>query len=191
MKNIQNLSDEEIASLVCDKNKELYKEIVLRYQIKLTRYAERIINERHLAEDVVQEAFIKAYINLNSFNTKKKFSSWIYRIVHNEAINALKKKKKEISLDENEWLKRSIKDRVDIEEEFSKKEIVNIIKKYINKLPIKYKSPLILYFFEENTYEEISDVLRMPIGTVGTRINRGKKLVSAMFKGGEKHGKEK
>lgn len=191
MKKISSLSDEELVSLVRSKNQELYKEIVIRYQNKLIRYANGIINERSLSEDVVQEAFIKAYINLKSFNIKKKFSSWIYRIVHNEAINAIKKTKREISLDENEWLKNSMKDKTDVEEEYSKKELSKFLRNNINKLPVKYKPPLVLYFFEEKSYEEISDVLRIPTGTVGTRINRGKKLLSAIIKGGENYEEQK
>lgn len=191
MKKISSLSDEELVSLVRSKNQELYKEIVIRYQNKLIRYANGIINERSLSEDVVQEAFIKAYINLKSFNIKKKFSSWIYRIIHNEAINAIKKTKREISLDENEWLKNSMKDKTDVEEEYSKKELSKFLRNNINKLPVKYKPPLVLYFFEEKSYEEISDVLRIPTGTVGTRINRGKKLLSAIIKGGENYEEQK
>ena len=69
------------------KDQELYGEVVRRYQDKLLRYADYLMQNESRAADVTQNAFIKAFINLNSFDTGKKFSSWIYRITHNEAIN--------------------------------------------------------------------------------------------------------
>src|SRR4030065_1487483 len=99
MKDITKLTDEKIVELVCKKDKELYSQIIKRYQDKLIRYANYLVGEDNYAADIVQESFIKAYINLNGFNTKKKFSSWIYRIVHNEVINLIDKNKKNIGLD--------------------------------------------------------------------------------------------
>ena len=127
-----------------------------------------------MAEDIVQNSFIKAYRNLYSFNTKKRFSSWIYRIVHNEAINQIKKQKKIISLDDNKFLLETLFTNEDIQLDFEKKEISENIQKCLNKLPIKYSEPLILFFLEEKSYTEISDILRIPVNTVGTRIKRGK-----------------
>src|SRR3989339_1894215 len=101
MKNFKKLTDEQLVELVRNKDQELYQEIVIRYQEKLLRYAINLIQDRSKAQDAVQESFIKAYINLNGFNTKKKFSSWIYRIVHNEVINIIDKHKKSIVFDES------------------------------------------------------------------------------------------
>lgn len=173
MSNTQNLSDEEIVRYVCQKDKELYSEIIKRYQQKLLRYVNYLVGESSLAEDIVQETFIKAYVNLNSFNLKKKFSSWIYRIAHNEAMNNLTKNKKKVSLN-------SIFDfdsGINVEDEFSKKEIQAMVHKCLGEMPAHYKEPLVLYFLEGKSYEEISDILRLAIGTVGTRINRAKVLM--------------
>ena len=119
MVKIKNLSDEALVELVCSQNQELYAEIVRRYQDKLMRYAHYLTQNEDQAADVVQEAFIKAFINLKGFNTKKKFSSWIYRIVHNQAINYLKKYQKEISLEDNQWLEQRIKSSDNIEDSYS------------------------------------------------------------------------
>ena len=91
MQDISRLKDQEIVDLIRTKDKELYSELVKRYEDKLMRYALSIVGNEQKAADVVQQSFIKAYVNLQSFNLKKKFSSWIYRIVHNEAINEIKK----------------------------------------------------------------------------------------------------
>ena len=187
MKKVKNLSDEELIVLVRVEDQELYQEVVKRYQNKLLLYAVGLIGDEDKAADVVQEAFIKAFINLRGFNTKKKFSSWIYRIVHNEAINYLKKHKKEVSLEDNQWIERTVKSKENIEEDFSHREAKKLLYQSLKELPVRYRSPLILYYLEERSYEEISDVLRIPVGTVGTRINRGKKMMKIIYqkKGGE------
>ena len=87
MTKLSKLSDEEIVELVRRKNKNFYAQLISRYQKKLLRYANYLIADEDLAADAVQEAFIKAYINLHAFNLKLKFSSWLYRITHNQAID--------------------------------------------------------------------------------------------------------
>ena len=176
MASIKSLGDEELVVLVRTKDKELYREIVRRYQEKLIRYAVYLLNDKDQAADVVQEALIKAFINLQGFNAKKKFSSWIYRIVHNQAVNQIKKRQKEVSLDQNNWINQIV-GKNNVEEDLEKKEAQKMVRQYLRKLPLIYRSVLTLYYLEEKSYREISDVLRIPVGTVGVRINRGKKLM--------------
>lgn len=170
MFNLSELSDEKVVEITREKDKEAYAEIVRRYQKKLMRYATYLVNDNQRAADVVQDAFIKAYINLNSFDIKRQFSSWIYRIVHNEAINLINKYKKEQPLLEN----IDFDSGINIEEEYTKKEIIKMVKDCLAEIPLLYREPLGLYFLEEKSYVEISDILRIPTGTVGTRINRAK-----------------
>jgi len=170
MNDFDRLSDEELVELVRSKDQELYRELVRRYQDKLLRYANYLLYDEEPAADVVQEAFIKAFVNLKGFNTKKKFSSWIYRIVHNEAINALK------------WLERTLPSEDDLENDFLRKEEEEHTRRSLEKLPLEYREPLALFYFEERSYDEMSDILRVPIGTVGTRISRGKKLLRGILK---------
>ena len=170
MQNLSKLTDEKVVEFARTKEKEAYSEIIDRYQEKLLRYATYILNDDEKAIDVVQESFIKAYVNLNSFNKNMKFSSWIYRIVHNESINLIKKYKNEVPILPN----IDFDSQIDVEEEYEKKELVKMVGKCLNEIPILYKEPLSLYFLEEKSYNEISDILRIPIGTVGTRINRAK-----------------
>lgn len=173
MHDIKKLSDEKLVVKVREENKEFYAEIVNRYQDKLMKYATYLINNEDKAADVVQEALIKAFINLNGFNTNKKFSSWIYRIVHNEAMNAVKRYHKEVPIEKNmDW-----SGNANLEEEFDKKQIQEMAQKCLNEIPIKYSEPLVLYFMEDYSYEDISDILRLPMGTVATRINRAKALM--------------
>lgn len=180
-------TDEELVGLVRTKDKEQYRELVVRYQMRLLRYASFLINDAESAQDVVQQAFIKAFVNLQGFDIKKKFSSWIYRIVHNEAINYLKKKKKEVLADS--LLLENIADSSpnNFEEIIVKKDKQQILLSSLEVLPIDYRAPLTLFYFEEKSYDEIGEILRLPVGTVGTRINRGKKYLKKLYlsKGGK------
>jgi RNA polymerase sigma-70 factor (ECF subfamily) len=169
----KGLSDEEVIEKVRTSDKNFYAVIIDRYQKKLIRYANNLIKDEDKATDIVQESFIKAYINLNSFNIEKKFSSWIYRIVHNQVINQAKKYYKETPLQED-W---DFKSDDDIEKDFETKETTENVEQCLNKMPFLYREPLTLYYIEEKTYEEISDILKIPMGTVATRINRAKKIM--------------
>jgi len=169
----EKLTDEEIVEKVRLENQEFYGYLMGRYQSKLLRYANNLVRDEHRAKDIVQEAFIKAFINLNSFNPKKKFSSWIYRIVHNEALNVLKKYHKELPMLPD----FDFESTEDLEKDFSQKEIVQMVEKCLAKIPLSYSEPLVLYYIEEKTYEEIGDILKLPGGTVATRISRAKVLM--------------
>ncbi len=172
MEGIKNLSDEELVDYVRKKDKESYAEVIRRYKDKLLRYALYLTEDEDKAEDVVQESFIKAYVNLNGFDTRKKFSNWIYRIAHNEAMNVLNEKKQAVLNGDVDF-----DSGVDLENELVEKELKDKARYCLKRLPVIYREPLILYFFDEKSYEEISDVLRIPVGTVGTRINRAKVLM--------------
>jgi RNA polymerase sigma-70 factor (ECF subfamily) len=177
MRDFSGFTDERLVGYVRDKDQEAYKEVVKRYQQKLFRYAEYILGDKDLAEDAVQEAFIKAFVNLQSFDTKRKFSSWIYRIVHNQAVNKIKKKRRLISLDANEWLQSFLSYEPNYDQKIIKEELKKQLKECLKKLPLKYRSVLTLFFYEEKSYQEMSDILRIPVSTVGVRIRRGKKLL--------------
>lgn len=172
------LSDEEIAEKVRTSDKNLYATIVDRYQKKLIRYANNFTKDENKAVDIVQESFIKAFINLNSFNTEKKFSSWIYRIVHNQAINIGKEHQKETPLLED-W---DFESNENIEDEFEKKETKEEVARCLENISLLYSEPMTLYYIEEKSYEEISDILKIPMGTVATRINRAKKIMRKLCK---------
>jgi len=169
----KEISDEEIIEKVINLNQDFYAMIVDRYQKKLVRYANNLIRDENKAIDIVQESFIKAFINLNSFDIKKKFSSWIYRIVHNQVINVAKKYQKETPLLED-W---DFESSDNIEKDFEQKETVENVEKCLSKIPLLYSEPIALYYIDEKSYEDISDILKIPMGTVATRINRAKKIM--------------
>ena len=169
-------TDETLVIIVRTRDKEAYAEIIRRYQSKLLRYAQFLVGDPHCAADIVQESFIKAYINLNGFNEKKKFSSWIYRIVHNEALNAVKKRKKLAPI--HEEIEND--DGITIEDVYIKNAMVHYAHECLEAMPLLYREPLSLYYLEEKSYDEISDILQISLGTVGTRINRAKAIMKTI-----------
>jgi RNA polymerase sigma-70 factor, ECF subfamily len=171
-----NQSDEEIVALVRTGDTDRYAEIIRRYQKKLLRYVTYLIGDEQLAADAAQEAFIKAYVNLHSFNLHQNFSSWLYRIAHNQAINLVTKFKPHPMVTEA----FTADSGVDLEDAYIKKELQQQLRQCIETIPLMYKEPLVLFFLEEKSYEEISDILRLPTNTVGTRINRAKQLVKKL-----------
>lgn len=177
----ENISDEQLIEIIREENHDLYSEIVKRYSAKLRRYISRLINDYDKSEDILQEVFIKAYRNLYDFNINKKFSSWIYRIAHNESINHIKKvsRERKVSLED---IEDDIADESSAETEIDRIILKEQIERCLEKLDIKYREPLVLYFFEQKSYDEISDILRLPVSTVGTLIFRGKKLVKKIYK---------
>jgi len=182
------LVDNELVRIVREADPQRYSEIIDRYQGKLFAYLYRLIGDREEAEDLLQDVFIKAYRNLFSYDTDRKFSSWIYRIAHNEAVNHIKRKslKRFISLENV----TSTKDKLDAsssEEDaqtsWIRKEIGKEVDTAINRLPFKYKQVLVLRYYSDKSYEEISEILGKPINTVGTLIKRAKNKLSDELKG--------
>lgn len=167
------LSDEEIVEKIRSVDQDFFAEIIERYQNKLLRYSNSLVNNEDYASHIVQDAFIKAFVNLNGFDSKKKFSSWIYRIVHNETMNMIKKNKKEVLiLDDFDFSSDE-----DILKDFEQKELTANVEKCLKNMPLLYSEPLSLFYLDEKSYEDISDILRIPIGTVATRISRAKNLM--------------
>jgi len=177
MKTLKNLPDEELVEITRNKDREAYAEIVGRYEKKLLRYTRYLIKNEHKACDAVQNTFIKAYENLQGFNTKRKFSSWIYRIAHNEAINEAKKYSKEVDGANIIWSlfrgREELEPETATERELTRKRVGECLE----KLPLKYKEVLAMYYLEGFGYSEIGEILKIPTNTVGTRIARGKKAM--------------
>ncbi|MES2213433.1 MAG: RNA polymerase sigma factor [Patescibacteria group bacterium] len=169
------LTDEELALLVQHGDKEQFGILMERYERKLFRYGNKFLSNQDNIEDVVQEVFIKTYQNIQSFDTKQKFSSWIYRIAHNTYVNALKKQSRSplYMFDFDTLISHTVVDDPIVKER-EQKEMRKIVDAGLEKLSPNYREILVLYYLEEFSYQEISDILRIPIGTVGIRLSRAK-----------------
>jgi len=168
-------TDEQLVKKITEGDIELYADIVERYQAKLVRYSAMLLNGNQAgAQDSVQETFIKAYVNLRSFKTDKKFSSWIYRICHNESMNYIKKHKREVQHDDEEWAGKLVDERPTQDQEIEEMFADKSTKQLLSKIDLKYREPLVMYIYYGKSYKEIADILKIPAATVGVRINRAK-----------------
>jgi RNA polymerase sigma-70 factor (ECF subfamily) len=177
-------SDQELVASTL-KNRQAFAAIVERYEEPLRRYLRRLGADTEGTKDILQESFIKIYVNLNDYDAALSFSSWIYRITHNEAINYFRKqstrpatveKEEDLSLFEN------IPDELDIETESDTKARHAVVLKALKSLEENYREMLVLRFFEEKSYEEISDILQIPTGTVASYISRAKLRLKEILK---------
>ena len=173
-----NLQDEEIVRLVQSGKAEPFNFLIIRYEKKIENYARHFLSDKEEINDALQEIFIKAYKNIKSFDAERKFSSWLYRIAHNEFINALKRKsKKTLPLIDFDVFFPFQSQKNAVSEELDRQENRKIVDEFLNRLEIKYKEPVVLYYLDDLSYREIADILHIPIGTVGVRIKRAKDIM--------------
>jgi RNA polymerase sigma-70 factor (ECF subfamily) len=140
--------------------------------------AHRYVKDRFVAEDVMQDAFIKAFKNIHSYKNEVAFGAWLKRIVINQSIDQLKKKKLELIAINDEIISKSDDDDWNIESDISIEGIVAMI----NKLKEKYRLVLTLYLLEGFDHQEISEVLSITENTSRTHLLRGKKILKAQLK---------
>ncbi len=171
------LSDEQIVKK-CVTDSTFLSVLIKRYEAKLDAYIRCKSNATgEDRKDILQNVFIKVYKNINDFDLTLSFSSWIYRITHNEMIDWYRREKKHpiLHFEDDETIINKIVSDVDVQKESINKEIRAYIEKVLETLSPEYQEVVQLRFFEEKSYDEISDILRIPAGTVAVRINRVKK----------------
>lgn len=176
-------TDEIIAKEAQMGDTQAFGELVERYEAKLLRYAKRFLFGYTDAEDVVQEVFVKAYVNIQGFDASRSFGAWIYRIAHNEFINAIRKKGREpLSFFDPDTLFPHPIAKETADKEVKSNELKHMLDGALNKLDAKYREPLVLYYYEDMDYAEIAEVMRIPASTVGIRLRRGKVLLQKVIK---------
>jgi RNA polymerase sigma-70 factor (ECF subfamily) len=177
---VSSLSDDELAVLAYAKNKEAYGELSKRYYRKLFSYIFHLVSNKEETEDILQNVFSKTYKNIKNFDTSRKFSSWIYRIAHNESVNFLKRNNKHYAISWDNLVTNKDKINTAASEELPGEklehlEIIREVDEALKKLPERYRQILELRYFKEYSYEKIGELLKKPVNTVGTLINRAKK----------------
>lgn len=174
---------ELVAAALGDRN--AYAFLVRRWEPPLSRYVKRLLGRNvQAAEDVLQEIFIKVYVNLNDYDRARPFGPWIYRIARNEAITFLRKKKVEPPLVTGEdamLLFERMSDGKDVQETIDRARIEEKVRGAINGIEPRYREAMVLRYLEDKGYDEIADILELPSGTVATLINRGTKRLRAVL----------
>ncbi len=175
------MSDEELVSLVQKGEVKYFEEIIGRYEKKIYWYLKTLTSWDEMAlEDMTQDTFIKTYRNIQGFDTHKRFSSWIYAIAHNVGVDFLKKQKHtSVSVDE---LEEVLLSRQDLVEELAiAQETKQKLQVALSSLSPKDRDVLTLYYFEDKSYDEIGEILRIPPGNVGVLLFRIKKKLRLYF----------
>lgn len=178
------MRDEEIVSYIINGRTELFSVIVDRYQSKVFSTAYHYTHDQEESRDLTQEIFIKLYNNLQSYKSKASFSTWLYRIAVNRCIDWTRKKR----LQTVSTIYNSSDEEIDIyevmadsdggpEEILIKQENRGYIIKVVEDLPEIYKTVIILYYFQDFSPQEISDITDIPKRTIETRLYRGKNLL--------------
>lgn len=169
-------SDEQVALRVQAGEADAFGELVERYQEKLMRYARKFLLDPDDAKDIVQDIFIKAYENIQSFDASRRFSPWIYRIAHNEFVNALKKRasRRTIFAFDIDTLFPHLAAPDTADSAALERDMRSTLERFLDKVDAKYREPLVLYYLEGMDYKEISEILQVPVSTVGVRLARGR-----------------
>lgn len=179
--NNQNIdADDKELVIAAKANPDEFQAIVDRYWNRLFCYIRRMFyfNQEDI-EDILQEVFIKIYKYLNDYDDNMAFSTWVYQITRNTAIDEIRKRKArpETVWLEDEDLVKVLKSNFSLEKEFINSESLTKVKEVIVAMPEKYREVLILRFIEEKSYEEIMDIVQLPKGTIASLVNRGRKIL--------------
>ncbi|MGY8808753.1 MAG: RNA polymerase sigma factor [Fidelibacterota bacterium] len=179
------LTDEKLIARFQDGDINAYNELVDRYKDRLLNFVFRYFNNREQAEDVVQETLIKLYTHASYYKNIAKFSTWLYTIAKNNALTELRKNKRKRtdSLWTNEGKPIDLETKGDSLEKTVHNEIaVEALNRYLDEIPENFRIAVVLRDFQELSYEEISKILEIPIGTIKSRINRGRIQLSEKMK---------
>ena len=163
---------------------EAFGFLMERYEAPLRRYLKRLTGwGDEEVSDMLQEAFIKMYRHLHDYEEDLKFSTWAYRITHNQAIDTIRSVETRPFLSQValEDVEQFLPATTDTEADFLRSEDLGSVRLAILSLPVLYHDDLILRFLEEKSYEEIVDIIKKPKGTVATLIRRGRALLLTEF----------
>jgi RNA polymerase sigma factor (sigma-70 family) len=173
--NTKSYSDEEIVDRVLQGETHLYEILIRKYNLRLFRISKSIINDDMEAEDIMQTAYLNAYLQLRSFKKKSSFSTWLTRILINESLLQKKKKVKQEQLSLNTGATE--KDNQTPLKSLMNKELKVILEKAVSELPEKYRLVFIMREIEEMSTGETMDVLNIGESNVKIRLSRAKEML--------------
>jgi RNA polymerase sigma-70 factor, ECF subfamily len=179
------LEDGELAALAAKGREMAFRELLSRYERPVFSLVYRMVRDRTLAEDLAQEAFIRAFNAIGTYKPKFKFSSWIFKIANNHAIDHLRKRRLDtVSIDgspharspeEEAQTRLVVESREEAPDRYvESRELGGQIEEAIGRLRPEYRTAVLLRHVEGYTYEEIADIMELPLGTVKTYLHRAR-----------------
>ncbi len=185
---IRSLTDSELIVGALAGRSDGFEEIVRRYQRPITGYVFRMLGNYESSLDVTQEVFIKVYNSLTKYNDEYKFSTWLYRIAHNAAIDHMRRNSMQTQSIEVEnsdgTFQLQIESRTPSpEQEHERGEWRNEIDEVVKCLPAAYRDLIILRHSKDLSYDEIAEITSLPLGTVKNRLFRAREMMRELFIG--------
>ncbi len=184
-----SLEDDGLVKDAIGGAEKAYTKLVNKYERALHFHIQKMIKSRDKVEDLVQEVFVKAFDNLQSYNDNYAFSTWLYRIATNHTIDYLRKKKlKTLSIDESVQssdgeMKMQLPDQsAQTDKNIIRSQRQKMVQKAIDDLPAKYRDVIKLRHMQEKSYQEIAEVLDAPLGTVKAHIFRAREMLYKALK---------
>lgn len=182
---LSSLSDQQVVERARDGSEAAFRELIRRYQRPVFSLIYRMVRDRELAEDLAQETFVKVLNAIDRYRPEFKFSSWIFKIANNAAIDHLRRRELEtlsieggpdaVTQERQAATALQISDRAESPlDELEARELGSQIEQAIGALRPEYRACIILRHIEDRPYEEIADILGLPLGTVKTYIHRAR-----------------
>lgn len=173
-------ADAELVRLAQGGNERAFQALVVKYQRRIARHVARYVRRAGDVEEVVQDAFIRAYRGLASFRGDASFYSWLYRIATNAAFSFLKKSSTEVEADErdDQGFEPGVTDEQSPERILFARQIGDAVERAMARLQPELAEALVLFEVEGKSYQEIAQMLGTPIGTVRTRIFRAREFIA-------------
>jgi RNA polymerase sigma-70 factor (ECF subfamily) len=173
------MDEHEIIKQILGGDIEKYRLLLERYQKGLVHHCLNMVNDYDIANDLTQEACIKAYLQLKRYKEDYRFSTWLYKIATNLCLDFLKKRR-HVSLDD---IPEPMSNLPSPQEQIIKNEVTTKLYQTIKQLPLKYQTVISLYYWQEQSYEEIAEIMNVPLGTVRTWLKRAKDALKEELNG--------
>ncbi len=186
MENIKTFTDIELIADALGGREDGFEELVRRYQRPITAYVYRMLSDYDASLDVTQEVFIKVYNSLSKYSSEYKFSTWLYRIAHNAAIdymrrNSVNQQSLETENADGTYQLQIESPRPTPEQEREQTEWRNEIESVVKCLPVAYRDLIVLRHSRDMSYDEIAEITGLPLGTVKNRLFRAREMMREMF----------
>jgi RNA polymerase sigma-70 factor (ECF subfamily) len=182
---VVSLSDEDLMAEAAEGDERAFTELVGRYRSRVVNLVSRLLNDREASDDISQEVFVRVYLHRKNYRRGAKFSTWLFTIAANLAKNEIRRRKRRRNWTSLDELQEQLHDsslqlmdpRANRESDVESRELSGMVGSAISTLPERYRLALVLRDIEGLAYEEIANVLRIPGGTVRSRINRARLML--------------
>ncbi len=186
IENLREFTDVDLIAKSIAGREDSFEELVRRYQRPITNYVYRMLGNYDAALDVTQEIFIKVYNSMSRYSSEYKFSTWVYKISHNAAIDHLRRRNNhehslELEGEDGVYQVQFESKRPTPEQEHEQNEWRVEIDKVVKRLPSGYRELILLRHNNDLSYDEIAEITSLPLGTVKNRLFRAREMMREIF----------